>query len=159
MRLGQVGAVHLVGEKNAAARRLGQRQAAGEVDGARRPGLVAGLAFVGSFEDDFNRVPFQPRLFQDRRQLYAGPLGRAHRTQLPGHALGFRDQESTAVPCALECGLHRRGRQRQDLVVAEFQVLLDLAQHLQPPGTLINLGSGKVIANVETLVRCDEAVE
>src|SRR5579859_5802861 len=142
--------VHGIGQQRPRIPRIGERQAAFEVD---RAGFRLQRSRVGAPKQHLPRTRLDAGAFQDFHQRHACPLGRAYRSQLPLFTLNRRVQQRATVARALQCGDERLRAQAAHAAQAETQRPLDDSAHAEPPGLWIEPGNLKMIAYVEVRVR------
>lgn len=151
--------VHLPGEKGVAMLREGDGEAVREVDLAWRLGSVVDLARVRAFEDDVDGGGFDTGAGENGGEWDAGPFGQAHAAVLPLGAVSFGDEVDAPVAGALEHGDERARRHGEEVAVADLCRTVDGTFNLETRSLGLEVGDGKVAANIEAVIGGEIGVE
>jgi hypothetical protein len=108
---------------------------------------------IGPLEHDLAGVVFQAGALQQVRQGHARPFGVADGAQLPLCPRDLWDEKDSTVPCALQRGVPRLGRQVAQLLVAQRKGIPDGAADVQPVRVDLEPRRGEMTADVEQLGR------
>ena len=141
--------VHRVGEQCVGVTRVFEREAPLEEDAFRRP---FNASVVGAAENDLAGGGLQPGAVQHFDERHTGPLGGAHRTELPLLTFHGWVKASAAVACALERRDERVRHHVLQVTQAELQRVVDQATHLKPPDARLEPRGLEVVANVEARI-------
>ena len=155
----KIATIHLVGNQDFGAHRLGSGQAPNIRDRAGRKRLFFGRAAIRALERDLASIFRQASAVEQRAERHARPLRIADRSELPLCPLHLRDQKHPTVTRALERGDPRLAWHGSQFLVAQSKRMPDRSVDAQPISGAVQVRRWKMTADVEQLRRSEIGVD